>query len=223
MNGKAHTIRQTLKTLAVVASVAAVAVPAAVAGNSDGPGLVPSKLGSPDPRESQGKVFSPGMIASKLGSQDPRDTAAETLSQASIVASRLGSQDPRDTAAAEIAESSIVARQLGSPDTRDAALQSYDGDFMFRDYFGGTHWASQPQSTSNLNDLYRRNVALNDLHHGGQTAQVGGVSQVSTEDGFDWGNVEIGIVVAACGLLLLVALGIGARQVRQTRHGLGSA
>jgi len=76
---------------------------------------------------------------------------------------------------------------------------------------------------SNLNYLYKRSVALNDLHHSGQTAQVGGVSQVSTSDAFDWGNLELGLVAAACGLLLLVALGIGARQVRHTRHRLGSA
>ena len=178
MNGKSHTIQRTLRAVALTASVAAVAVPSAFAGNSGGPGIVPSKLGSPDPREANGNVNSAGLVPSRLGSQDPRDTASQASgSQSSIVASRLGSQDPRDTASQVIAESSVVARELGTPDTRDAALQANDGDFMFRDNFRGTHF----------------------------------------------GNLEIGIVGAVCGLLLLTALGIGARQVRHTRHRLGSA
>ena len=191
MNGTSH-IQRRLQVLVVAGVVAAIAVPAALAG---GPGLVPSKLGSPDPREGHSQVTSPGMVASKLGSQDPRDTLNDAIGQSSIAARQLGSPDPRDTAGEVLAEQpSIVASRLGTPDTRDAAVSSYDGDFMFRDYFRGTHWNGNEQ-----------------------------VQQAASNDGFDWSRLAIGIVVAVCGLLVLTALGIGARQVRHTRAGLGSA
>ena len=207
MNGTSHSIRRTLQALALTASIAAVAAPEAAAAGYGSPGMVPSKLGSPDPREANSNVSSAGFVPSRLGSQDPRDTAAassvsrasivarqlgsqdprdtasQSLAQSSIVARQLGSQDPRDTAAESVSQSSIVARQLGSPDTRDAVMQALDGGFFVR----STHDTAVPK------------------------------------DGRDWSNFGIGIVVAACGLLLLSALGIGARQVRHTRHRLGSA
>ena len=55
----------------------AVLVPLAVA--QSGPGQVPSKLGSPDPREHSLKIgFDAGLVAKHLGSPDPRDTARAT-------------------------------------------------------------------------------------------------------------------------------------------------
>ena len=55
----------------------AVLVPLAVA--QSGPGQVPSKLGSPDPREHSLRIgFDAGLVAKHLGSPDPRDTARAT-------------------------------------------------------------------------------------------------------------------------------------------------
>jgi hypothetical protein len=196
MNGTSHSIRRTLQGLVLTASVAAIVVPSAFAGSNGGPGLVPSKLGSPDPRESQGTVLSAGLVPSRLGSQDPRDTASQA-----------------------IAESSIVASELGTPDTRDAVGQSSDGDFMFRDYFRGTHYVGQPDW---LRALQIRGEGMNKLSADGKLNSAGTVV-ASSKDGFDFGQVGIGIVGVVCGLLLLTALGIGARQVRHTRHRLGSA
>jgi hypothetical protein len=84
--------------LAAVASLAAIAAPAAFAGNG----------------------YQASKVDMTLGSPDPRDTAHLSGQRAHFA-------------------SSVVARSLGSPDARDAGLQS-DGDFMFRDYFRGTHW-----------------------------------------------------------------------------------
>jgi hypothetical protein len=203
MNGKAHTIRRTLQALVLTATVAAITVPVASAGNGGGAGLVPSRLGSPDPRESHGKVLvsQSSVVARQLGSQDPRDTAAESVSQSSIVARQLGSQDPRDTASQVIAESSVVASELGTPDTRDAA---------------GV--VAQPAW---LRALQIRGEGMNKLYADGNKTPVGNVT--SSDGGINFGNVGTGIVGAVCGLLLLTALGIGARQVRHTRHRLGSA
>jgi hypothetical protein len=111
MNDNAHTTRKTLQVLALAAAAAAIAVPAALAGG----GLVPERLGSPDPHEGQGNVLSAGMVASKLGSQDPRDTAASIIAQ-------------------------LAPHRVKSRVARDA---SYDGDYMFRDFFRGTHYVAQ--------------------------------------------------------------------------------
>jgi hypothetical protein len=225
MNGKAHTIRRTLQALVLTATVATITVPVASAGNGGGAGLVPSRLGSPDPRESHGKVLvsQSSVVARQLGSQDPRDTAAESVSQSSIVARQLGSQDPRDTASQVIAESSVVASELGTPDTRDAAgvvaqpawLRALQirGEGMNKLY-GNV----QPGW---LRALQIRGEGMNELYADGNTTPVGNVT--SSDGGINFGNVGIGIVGAVCGLLLLTALGIGARQVRHTRHRLGSA
>ena len=99
-----------LKMLAATVVATTLVAPAALAGN----GLVPARLGSPDPREGQASVIAPGMIPSRLGSQDPRDTAASALAQ-------------------------LVPQRIGS----EAVGNAYDGDFMFRDYFRGTHYAAQ--------------------------------------------------------------------------------
>lgn len=109
MNSNSQGKRRALQTLAVAASVAALAAPAALAAG----GIVPAKLGSPDPREAQAKVLSP--VPSKLGSQDPRDTAGASGVQ--LAGRRLAIREPHDA--------------------------SYDGDFMFRDYFRGTHYVAR--------------------------------------------------------------------------------
>ncbi len=173
MYGKAHKIRSTVSAIALAASVALVVIPAAAASTQQA-GMVPGKLGSPDPRDSaRNAFFSPGIVASRLGSPDPREAATQVLYSPGIVASRLGSQDPRGTADEALSTSSIAASRLGSPDVRDAVA----------------------------------------------SAQY---TPVSSNNGFDWGKVGIGII-AVCGLLLLVALGMGARQFRHSGHGLGSA
>ena len=69
----------------------------------------------------------PGQVAAKLGSPDPRDHSLRAGAFAGLVPTRLGSQDPRDTAR--------VAPTAFADVARDA------GDFMFRDYFRGTHWS----------------------------------------------------------------------------------
>lgn len=313
MNRKTHTSRRIVSALALIGSVAAIAVPTASAGNQNDPGIVPSKLGSQDPRDTVGKaLFSPSIVASRLGSQDPRDTAVAELNQPSLVARQLGSpdardslaesntfgvaaqehgaagfgnvdmgsdglyqpslvamkigsQDSRDTVAENVPQSSIVANELGSPDTRDAGLQN-EGDYMFRDYFRGTHFTNDGSSlvarqlgspdirdaaqtrgeSAMLTDLsgmhwasplteapvvatrevtsaqIERSIAGNNLlHHTIQPAPVD--TQVTADNGVNWGKVGIGIAVAVCGLLLLGALGIGTRQIRHGGQRLGRA
>ena len=222
MNGTSHTFRRALQALVLTASVAAVAVPTATAG-SGGPGLVPSKLGTPDTRQENRSVSSAGLIPSTLGSQDPRDTASESVSGASVVARQLGSQDPRDTAFASVSESesSVVARQLGSQDPRDTASAVIAESSIVARQLGtpDTRDAAQPAW---LRALEIRGEGMNELYADGNQGSVGTVEGASSNGGFDFGNLEIGIVVAVCGLLLLTALGIGARQARHTRHRLGS-
>ena len=288
MNRKTHTSRRIVSALALIGSVAAIAVPTASAGNQNDPGIVPSKLGSQDPRDTVGKaLFSPSIVASRLGSQDPRDTAVAELNQPSLVARQLGSpdardslaesntfgvaaqehgaagfgnvdmgsdglyqpslvamkigsQDSRDTVAENVPQSSIVANELGSPDTRDAGLQN-EGDYMFRDYFRGTHFTNDGSS------LVARQLGSPDIRDAAQTrgesamlTDLSGMhwasplteapvvatpvdTQVTADNGVNWGKVGIGIAVAVCGLLLLGALGIGTRQIRHGGQRLGRA
>lgn len=82
MNRKTYRTRRRLSTVALIVSLAAVAVPAATAGGRHDPGLVPSKLGTVDPRDTarnqkQSVEIRPeaGLVASKLGSPDVRDAA----------------------------------------------------------------------------------------------------------------------------------------------------
>jgi hypothetical protein len=86
MNGKTHKMRRRLSVAALAASIAAVAVPAATAGGGYEAGLVPSKLGSPDPHNLAQKhqAFSPSMIDRWIGSPDPRDSAGGVLDEPSM-------------------------------------------------------------------------------------------------------------------------------------------
>jgi hypothetical protein len=58
----------------------ALLVPLAEAARTQaGPGQVPSRLGSPDPREHAARADgTAGLVPMRLGSQDPRDTARST-------------------------------------------------------------------------------------------------------------------------------------------------
>lgn len=92
-------------------------------------------------------------------------------------------------------------------------------DRIVDDYFrdspaAGTLAAPQEKG---LDGDYMLRDYLNGTHFQSQQAES------SSNGGLDLGNIGIGIVGAVCGLLLLTALGIGARQVRHTRHRLGSA
>jgi hypothetical protein len=61
-------------------AVAAVVVPAAAGVGPGSPGVIPSNLGSPDPREhAQGSSYFAGLVPTRLGSQDSRDTARASL------------------------------------------------------------------------------------------------------------------------------------------------
>ena len=82
------------------------------------------------------------------------------------------------------------------------------GNTLVDDYFRD----AQPQNT--LVDDYFRDTAA--------TAKPVAQVSLSSSDSVNWGKVGIGII-AVCGLLLLVALGMGARQLRHSGHGLGSA
>jgi hypothetical protein len=75
MKGKTNTTSRRLSLVALAASIAAVAIPAASAGGGYQAGLVPSKLGSPDPRDTAktNQTFSPSVIDRQIGSPDPRD------------------------------------------------------------------------------------------------------------------------------------------------------
>jgi len=253
MNGKTHKIRRAVSAFALIASVAVVAVPAAVAGNTQA-GMVPSKLGSPDPRESQKvKDVSDFIALNYLYGTDSNG-------RSSIVASRLGSDATQALAVKNYGdfvartylygthsngESSVVAIRLGSPNVREGGIprgaaigtDGLNGDFMFRDYLRGTHFTRDSSSlvarqlgSPDIRDAVQNsgNSMLTDfsgMHWASPlTAQpVVDATQASTDDGINWGKVGIGIAVAVCGLLLLVALGIGARQVRHGGHRLGSA
>lgn len=60
--------------LAVAVSAICILVPLAAA--QSGPGHVPSKLGSPDPREQTSRSgYFAGLVPTQLGSQDARDSA----------------------------------------------------------------------------------------------------------------------------------------------------
>ena len=82
MNSKSHSMRRKLGLVALSLSLVAVAAPAASAGGSSDPGLVPSKLGTLDPGDTaqihkQSVQIQPeaGLVASVLGSPDTRDAA----------------------------------------------------------------------------------------------------------------------------------------------------
>jgi hypothetical protein len=61
------------------AVVGAIVLLVPLAAAQSGPGQVPSKLGSPDPREHSLRIgYDAGLVARHLGSQDPRDTARAT-------------------------------------------------------------------------------------------------------------------------------------------------
>jgi hypothetical protein len=80
MNGKTNKMRRRLSVLALAVSIAAVAIPAATGGGRYEAGLVPSKLGSPDPRDTaQNQTFSPSVVDGVAGSLDPGDSAAPVL------------------------------------------------------------------------------------------------------------------------------------------------
>ena len=70
------------------------------------------------------------------------------------------------------------------------------------------------QAGNTLVDDYFRDTAA--------TAKPVAQASLSSSDSVNWGKVGIGII-AVCGLLLLVALGMGARQLRHSGRGLGSA
>jgi hypothetical protein len=95
-----HTIRQ-MAAIATALSMAAFAVPEALAGggSSSGPGMVASALGSPDSHDRALRTSSdPGLVAGRIGSPDPTDAARVVLVPANLVAGTLGSPDPRDPA-----------------------------------------------------------------------------------------------------------------------------
>jgi hypothetical protein len=194
MKGTSYTFRRAVSAFALAVSVAAIAVPAAGAVGPGSPGVIPSKLGSQDPKDAAAQVldepsmhavhlhptatneqFSPGAIVSRFGGTGQEHGAAasgnvqmgsEAPSLPSLVARQLGSQDSRDTAATSLPQSSIAASDLGSPDVRDAVE------------------STRPTT-------------------------------IPSNDGFDWGKGGIEIAVAVCGLLLLIALGIGSRRLHQ--------
>ena len=73
-----HTVRRVTHALGLVAASAALAAGAVAAGASPGfdPGLVPTRLGSPDPHDMAliSSVSSPGLVPARLGSPDPHDS-----------------------------------------------------------------------------------------------------------------------------------------------------
>jgi len=141
MYGKAHKIRSTVSAIALAASVALIAIPAAQAGNT--------------------------LVDDYFRDAQPQNTLVDDY-------------------------------------FRDAQPQNTLVDDYFRD--------AQPQNT--LVDDYFRDTAA--------TAKPVAQVSLSSSDSVNWGKVGIGII-AVCGLLLLVALGMGARQLRHGGHGLGSA
>jgi hypothetical protein len=86
MKGKTNNMKRRLSVVALATSLAAIAVPAASAGGGYQAGLVPTKLGSPDPRDTAQKLeaFSPSVVDRLLGSPDPRDSVASIVNEPSM-------------------------------------------------------------------------------------------------------------------------------------------
>jgi len=110
--------------------------------------------------------------------------------------------------AASVALIAIPAAQAGNTLVDDYFRDAQPQNTLVDDYFRD----AQPQNT--LVDDYFRDTAA--------TAKPVAQVSLSSSDSVNWGKVGIGII-AVCGLLLLVALGMGARQLRHSGHGLGSA
>jgi hypothetical protein len=146
------------------------------------------------PVAAAGNSFDPGIAARTLGSPDRQNSGRQAVFAPGVVASRLGSPDSRDTASAVLYAPSVVVRNLGSPDPAGTAYEStFDAGMI-----------------GSLGSPDTRDV-------GAQSPLA------STDGGIDWGKVGIGIGVAFGAILLLGALGLGARQARHGRHRLGSA
>ena len=84
------------------------------------------------------------------------------------------------------------------------------GDFMFRNYLLSAKTAAL-QANDHILDVSSRD--------GRTTASV----EASPSGGTDWQKIGIDVGLGLGGALLLVALVVGAIEVRHTRHGLGSA
>ncbi|TML48604.1 MAG: hypothetical protein E6G20_04615 [Actinobacteria bacterium] len=110
--------------------------------------------------------------------------------------------------AASVALIAIPAAQAGNTLVDDYFRDAQPQNTLVDDYFRD----AQPQNS--LVDDYFRDTAA--------TAKPVAQVSLSSSDSVNWGKVGIGII-AVCGLLLLVALGMGARQLRHSGHGLGSA
>jgi len=110
--------------------------------------------------------------------------------------------------AASVSLIAIPAAQAGNTLVDDYFRDAQPQNTLVDDYFRD----AQPQNT--LVDDYFRDTAA--------TAKPVAQVSLSSSDSVNWGKVGIGII-AVCGLLLLVALGMGARQLRHSGHGLGSA
>jgi len=219
MNRKTHTSRRIVSALALIGSVAAIAVPTASAGNQNDPGIVLRDAG--DATATKLVVTSrhaPPMTV-------VRDAGDATEAKNALPGDYMFRDYFRGTHFTNDG-SSLVARQLGSPDIRDAA-QTRSESAMLTD-LSGMHWASPltvapvVASRQVTSAQIERSEAMNNLlHHTIQPAPVD--TQVTSDNGVNWGKVGIGIAVAVCGLLLLGALGIGARQIRHGGQRLGRA
>jgi hypothetical protein len=75
---RTHPISRIGQALGVAAAAASLAAGAVAAGASPGfdAGLVPTRLGSPDPHDAAlvSSASSAGLVAARVGSPDPRDT-----------------------------------------------------------------------------------------------------------------------------------------------------
>jgi hypothetical protein len=178
MNRRTHKFRRTVTSFALAASVAAVAVPAAAAVGPGSPGVIPSKLGSPDPRVSvqQGQLSSRLTVNTFAGSVREHGAAgygnvqmaSDESSQPSLVARQLGSQDSRDTAADSLPQSSIIASDLGSPDVRDAVESTQPTTNPSTDGFGwGKGGIEIAVAVCGLLLLIALGFGTRRLHHGG--------------------------------------------------------
>ena len=91
MSSKTNKTKRKLSIVVLAASIAIIAIPAATAGGRYEAGLVPSKLGSPDPRDTalQKHTFSPSIVDRLTRSPDPRDSAGQGFNEPSMCAVHL--------------------------------------------------------------------------------------------------------------------------------------
>jgi hypothetical protein len=199
MFGQTHMIRRTGMIIALGVSVAAFAVPTAL-------GQV-QRRGASDVAQ-----------ATLLDGRSPDTLDAAYQAQLPAVTRLIDGRSPDTLDSAYQARLSLLGDGR-SPDTLDAAYQAQLSKVtpLFDGRSPDTLDAATQAKLSTLGDF--RSPDAVDAGVLGRTQVV----EITSNDGFNWGDFGIGVAVALGTILVLVGLGAGMREARQARHRLGSA